>query len=50
MNQVALQHSRVESPVEKSPVAAVARAAKAAPNTCRGVYAPLAPARMIGSR
>ena len=30
MNQVALQHSRVESPVEKSPVAAVARAAKAA--------------------
>src|SRR5882672_6398041 len=30
MNQVALQHSPVASPVEKSPVAAVARAAKAA--------------------
>jgi glutamate-5-semialdehyde dehydrogenase len=30
MNQVALQHSPLESPVEKSPVAAVARAARAA--------------------
>src|SRR5258705_2485 len=30
MNQVALQHSPVEGPVEKSPVAAVARAARAA--------------------